>query len=64
MTMTTLGIIGAGNIGSQVPRAAVGQGYDVVIANSRDPRTLDDLVAELGPPGARGDQPGGGGAGR
>ncbi|MDQ8041716.1 NADPH-dependent F420 reductase [Cellulosimicrobium funkei] len=49
MTMTTLGIIGAGNIGSQVARAAVGQGYDVVIANSRDPRTLDDLVAELGP---------------
>ncbi|MFJ2519175.1 NADPH-dependent F420 reductase [Cellulosimicrobium cellulans] len=49
MTMTTLGIIGAGNIGSQVARAAIAHGYDVVIANSRDPRTLDDLVAELGP---------------
>ncbi|QJW38389.1 NAD(P)-binding domain-containing protein [Cellulosimicrobium protaetiae] len=49
MTMTTLGIIGAGNIGSQVARAAIAHGYDVVIANSRDPRTLDDLVADLGP---------------
>ena len=39
--MTTLGIIGAGNIGSQVARAAITHGYDVVIANSRDPRTLD-----------------------
>ncbi|GAA3939968.1 NADPH-dependent F420 reductase [Microbacterium soli] len=47
--MTTLGIIGAGNIGSQVARAAVKAGYDVVIANSRGPETLADLVAELGP---------------
>ncbi|MFK4761182.1 NADPH-dependent F420 reductase [Microbacterium sp. ZW T5_45] len=47
--MTTLGIIGAGHIGSQVARAAVAHGYDVVIANSRGPETLADLVAELGP---------------
>ncbi|MGO2683376.1 NADPH-dependent F420 reductase [Microbacterium sp.] len=47
--MTTLGIIGAGNIGSQVARAAIAHGYDVVIANSRGPETLSDLVAELGP---------------
>jgi predicted dinucleotide-binding enzyme len=47
--MTTLGIIGAGHIGSQVARAAVKAGYDVVIANSRGPETLTDLVAELGP---------------
>ncbi|NQX12232.1 NAD(P)-binding domain-containing protein [Microbacteriaceae bacterium VKM Ac-2855] len=47
--MTTLGIIGAGNIGSQVARAAIGAGYDIVIANSRGPETLADLVAELGP---------------
>lgn len=47
--MTTLGIIGAGHIGSQVARAAVANGYDVVIANSRGPETLADLVAELGP---------------
>jgi predicted dinucleotide-binding enzyme len=47
--MTTIGIIGAGNIGSNVARAAITQGYDVVIANSRGPETLADLVAELGP---------------
>lgn len=46
--MTTLGIIGAGHIGSQVARVAVANGYDVVIANSRGPETLSDLVAELG----------------
>ncbi len=48
-SMTTLGIIGAGHIGSQVARAAIAAGYDVVIANSRGPETLADLVAELGP---------------
>ncbi|MFJ2503124.1 NADPH-dependent F420 reductase [Microbacterium sp. NPDC087592] len=47
--MTTLGIIGAGHIGSQVARVAVANGYDVVIANSRGPETLADLVEELGP---------------
>jgi 8-hydroxy-5-deazaflavin:NADPH oxidoreductase len=47
--MTTIGIIGAGHIGSQVARAAIGVGYDVVISNSRGPETLADLVAELGP---------------
>ncbi len=47
--MTTLGIIGAGNIGSQVARKAVEAGYDVVLSNSRAPETLEALVAELGP---------------
>ncbi len=47
--MTTLGIIGAGNIGSHVARAAIGHGDQVVISNSRGPDTLVDLVAELGP---------------
>ena len=47
--MTTIGIIGAGRIGSQVARAAIAHGYDVVISNSRAPETLGDLVAELGP---------------
>ncbi|MFK4728893.1 NAD(P)-binding domain-containing protein [Agromyces mediolanus] len=47
--MTTLGIIGAGHIGSQLARAAVANGYEVVIANSRGPETLAELVAELGP---------------
>jgi predicted dinucleotide-binding enzyme len=47
--MTTLGLIGAGHIGSQVARLAVANGYDVVISNSRGPETLAALVAELGP---------------
>jgi len=47
--MTTFGIIGAGNIGSQVARAVIAQGHEVVIANSRGPETLAELVAELGP---------------
>ncbi|MFQ4150559.1 NAD(P)-binding domain-containing protein [Arthrobacter sp. LAPM80] len=47
--MTTIGIIGAGHIGSQVARKAVELGYDVVIGNSRGPETLAGLVAELGP---------------
>ena len=47
--MTTIGIIGAGHIGSQVARKAVELGYDVVISNSRGPETLQGLVAELGP---------------
>jgi predicted dinucleotide-binding enzyme len=47
--MTTIGIIGAGHIGSQVARKAVDLGYDVVISNSRGPETLTELVAELGP---------------
>ncbi|MEW2593307.1 NAD(P)-binding domain-containing protein [Micromonospora aurantiaca] len=47
--MTTIGIIGAGEVGSQLARAAVAAGYTVAIANSRGPHTLTDLVAELGP---------------
>jgi predicted dinucleotide-binding enzyme len=46
--MTTIGIIGAGNIGSQLARLAVRNGHEVVIANSRGPETLTDLVTELG----------------
>ncbi len=45
----TIGLIGAGLIGSQVARLAVAAGYDVVISNSRGPETLIDLVTELGP---------------
>ena len=47
--MPTIGLIGAGHIGSQVARLAVAQGYDVVLSNSRAPETLSTLVAELGP---------------
>jgi len=47
--MATIGLIGAGHIGSQVARLAVKTGHDVVISNSRGPETLADLVKELGP---------------
>ena len=47
--MQTIGLIGAGHIGSQVARLAVKNGYDVVVSNSRGPETLEDLVDELGP---------------
>ncbi len=47
--MQTIGVIGAGHIGSQIARLAVKNGYDVVISNSRGPETLKGLVSELGP---------------
>lgn len=47
--MTTIGIIGAGEVGSHVARAAIASGYEVVIANSRGPETLERLIEELGP---------------
>lgn len=47
--MKTIGLIGAGHIGSQLARLAVANGYNVVLSNSRGPETLAALVAELGP---------------
>lgn len=46
--MTTIGIIGAGAVGSQIARAAIKSGYKIVIANSRGPETLSGLITELG----------------
>lgn len=43
-----IGVVGAGMIGSNVARLAVNAGHGVVIANSRGPDTLADLVTELG----------------
>jgi predicted dinucleotide-binding enzyme len=45
----TIGLIGAGHIGSAVARAAIAAGHSVVLSNSRGPETLADLVKELGP---------------
>ncbi|MFQ1000629.1 NADPH-dependent F420 reductase [Modestobacter sp. SSW1-42] len=54
--MTTLGIIGAGHIGTALAQAALDAGHDVVISNSRGPETLTDLVAALEQrPGRRGE---------
>jgi 8-hydroxy-5-deazaflavin:NADPH oxidoreductase len=47
--MKTIGVIGAGDVGSEVARLALTYGYNVVISNSRGPETLSTLVAELGP---------------
>jgi predicted dinucleotide-binding enzyme len=47
--VNTIGLIGAGHIGSQLARLSVQHGYDVVVSNSRGPETLKDLVRELGP---------------
>ncbi|QNN53346.1 NADPH-dependent F420 reductase [Nocardioides mesophilus] len=46
--MTTIGLIGAGNIGTAVAELAVKNGFDVVLSNSRGPDTLTDLVSRLG----------------
>jgi len=47
--MKTIGIIGAGEVGRQIARAAIACGYSVAVANSRGPETLRDLIDELGP---------------
>ncbi len=47
--MTTIGIIGAGEVGSQIARASIANGYEIVIANSRGPGTLGGLIDKLGP---------------
>jgi 8-hydroxy-5-deazaflavin:NADPH oxidoreductase len=44
----TIGLIGAGNIGTAVARLSLAAGYDVVLSNSRGPETLTDLVGSLG----------------
>lgn len=48
--MAVIGIIGAGEVGSNIARAAIASGHTVVIANSRGPETLADLVRDLGAP--------------
>ena len=47
--MSTVGIIGSGEIGGTIARLAVEAGHQVVLSNSRGPETLADKVAELGP---------------
>ncbi|KQO42780.1 MULTISPECIES: NADPH-dependent F420 reductase [unclassified Aeromicrobium] len=49
---SVLGIIGTGAIGGTLARLAIAAGIDVVLANSRGPETLTELVEQLGP-GAR-----------
>ncbi len=46
--MTTIGIIGSGHVGSNLARASIAHGYDVVLSNSQGPETLGGLVRDLG----------------
>ncbi|WP_369779179.1 NADPH-dependent F420 reductase [Streptomyces sp. R33] len=43
------GIIGTGRIGSTLARILVAAGHEVLLANSRGPRSIGPLLAELGP---------------
>jgi predicted dinucleotide-binding enzyme len=45
----SIGIIGAGALGSNVARLLAKNGISATIANSRDPETLAGLAGELGP---------------
>lgn len=45
--LTTIGIIGSGMIGSAVMRLAASAGHRVMIANSRGPESLHDLVRSV-----------------
>jgi 8-hydroxy-5-deazaflavin:NADPH oxidoreductase len=47
--MTTIGIIGSGHVGSNLAKAAIAHGYDVVLSGSGKPDALDGLIAQLGP---------------
>jgi predicted dinucleotide-binding enzyme len=45
----TVGIVGAGTLGSNAARLLAKSGISVTIANSRGPQSLSQLVDELGP---------------
>ena len=43
-----IGVIGAGRIGGNCARQAVGAGHEVMLSFSRDPANLEELATELG----------------
>ncbi|KAA1001712.1 NADP oxidoreductase [Paraburkholderia panacisoli] len=47
--MSTIGIIGAGAIGSAFAKALAVKGHDAIISNSRGPASLSELAQWLGP---------------
>jgi 8-hydroxy-5-deazaflavin:NADPH oxidoreductase len=46
--VTTIAVIGAGHIGSNVAQAAAKAGYDVIVSNATGPESLASLVSQLG----------------
>jgi glutamyl-tRNA reductase len=48
LTMKSIGILGAGNIGQAFARALARNGLSATIANSRGPDSLSALVHEIG----------------
>jgi predicted dinucleotide-binding enzyme len=51
--MSTIGIIGAGAIGSAFARALAGKGLKAIISNSRGPESLADSRANSAPQSRR-----------
>jgi 8-hydroxy-5-deazaflavin:NADPH oxidoreductase len=49
VNVTTIGVIGSGHVGSNLARAAINHGYDVVLSNSQGPGSLAGIVGSLGP---------------
>lgn len=47
--MKSIGIIGAGQIGSAIARQLARQNIEATLSNSRGPETLRELVADIGP---------------
>jgi predicted dinucleotide-binding enzyme len=47
--MPTIGIIGTGHVGQSIAKASIANGYDVILSNTQGPKSLGDVVKELGP---------------
>src|SRR5579863_4139639 len=63
LDMTTIGILGSGRVGSNLAKAAIAHGYDVVLSNTQGPDSLSGLVKALGPHASAATPAGAAGAG-